>query len=142
MCLELQNKKLLSPLTVFHTWRCKFEGVGRDSGCGHEESHTMHDTKHSIYVTPPTRHPMWVSGQGVTLRDCHSLTFSFSELTPAFICTIYVITKIIYIHKRTTTGVVSIDNKNSFTYTLYSIHLSLSPFYFYYYNCTIKKLYI
>ena len=56
MCLELQNKKFLfwkrigggMPLTVFHTWRCRFEGVGRDSGCGHEESHLMHDTKHFI----------------------------------------------------------------------------------------------
>ena len=56
MCLELQNKKLLfwkrvrggTPLTVFHTWRCMFEGVGRDSGCGHEESHLMHNTKHFI----------------------------------------------------------------------------------------------
>ena len=24
------------------------EGVSRDLGCGHEESHLMHDTKHSI----------------------------------------------------------------------------------------------
>ena len=56
MCLEFQNKKLLflkrvrggTPLTVFHTWRCRFEGVDQDSGCGHEESHLMHDTKHSI----------------------------------------------------------------------------------------------
>ena len=29
-------------------------------------------------VTPPTRHSKWVSGEGVTLRDCDSLTFSFS----------------------------------------------------------------
>ena len=56
MCLELQNKKLLfwkrvrggMPLTVFHTWRCRCEGVGRDSGCGHEKSHIMYDTKQSI----------------------------------------------------------------------------------------------
>ena len=56
MCLEVQNKKLLfcqrvrggMPLTVFHTWRCMFEGVGRDSGCEHEESHLMHDTEHFI----------------------------------------------------------------------------------------------
>ena len=56
MCLELQNKKLLfwkrvrggTPLTVFHTWHCRFEGVSRDSGYGHEESHLMNDTKHSI----------------------------------------------------------------------------------------------
>ena len=53
MCL---NKKLLywkmvkggMPLTVFHTWHCRFEGVSRDSGCEHEESHLMHDTEHSI----------------------------------------------------------------------------------------------
>ena len=34
-------------------------------------------------VMPPTRHPMWVSSGGVTLRDCDrdwdSLTFSFSS---------------------------------------------------------------
>ena len=56
MCLEVQNKKLLlwkrvkggTPLTVFHTWRCRFEGVVRDSGCGNKESHLMHDTEHSI----------------------------------------------------------------------------------------------
>ena len=50
----------------------------------------------------PNPAPDGVSGEGVTLRDWDSLTFSFSELTPAFICTIYVITKI-----------------HSFTYTLY-----------------------
>ena len=56
MCLELQNKKLLfwkrfrdeTPLTVFHTWHCRCEIVGWDSGCGHEESHLMHDMEHSI----------------------------------------------------------------------------------------------
>ena len=56
MCLELQKKKLLfwkrvrggMPLTVFHTWCCRCEGVGRDSGSGHEESHLIHDTEHSI----------------------------------------------------------------------------------------------
>ena len=47
-------------------------------------------------VTPPTRHPMGVSSEGVTLRDWDSLTFSFLELTPAFICTISVITKILF----------------------------------------------
>ena len=35
-------------LDVFHTWRCRCEGVGRDLGCGHEDSHLMHETKHSI----------------------------------------------------------------------------------------------
>ena len=50
------------------------------------------------FVTPPTRHPKWMSSEGVTLRDCdsYSLTFSFSELTPAFICTNSVITKILF----------------------------------------------
>ena len=56
MCLELQNKKHLfwkrvrggMPLTVFHTWRCRCEGVSWDSGYGHEESHLKHDTEHSI----------------------------------------------------------------------------------------------
>ena len=33
---------------VFHTWRCRCEGVGRDSGCGHEESYLMHNTEHSL----------------------------------------------------------------------------------------------
>ena len=32
-------------MTGFHTWRCMCEGVGRDSGCGLEESHLMHDIK-------------------------------------------------------------------------------------------------
>ena len=31
-------------MTGFHTWHCKCQGVSRDSGCGHEESHLMHDT--------------------------------------------------------------------------------------------------
>ena len=26
----------------FHTWHSKYEGVGRDSGCGHVEAHLMH----------------------------------------------------------------------------------------------------
>ena len=32
-------------MTGFHTWHCGCEGVGRDSGYGHEESHLMHDTE-------------------------------------------------------------------------------------------------
>ena len=28
----------------FYTWHCRCEGVGLDLGCGHEESHLMHDT--------------------------------------------------------------------------------------------------
>ena len=56
MCLKVQNKRFLfwqrvrggTPLTVFHTWRYRFEGVGRDLGCEHEESHLMHDMEHSI----------------------------------------------------------------------------------------------
>ena len=101
-------------------------------------------------VTPPTRHPKWVSSGGVTLRDClwDSLTFSFSELTPAFICTNSVITKIIFIHKRTTTEVVSIVNKNSFTYI--HIHTTIVTFiifythileslYLYYYNSLLQN---
>ena len=35
-------------MTGFHTWRCRCEGVGRDSGCGHEKSHLMHDMEPSI----------------------------------------------------------------------------------------------
>ena len=32
------------PMIGFHTWHCRCKGVDRDSGCGHEESHLMHDT--------------------------------------------------------------------------------------------------
>ena len=49
-------------------------------------------------VTATTWHPKWVSSEGVTLRDCDSLTFSFSMLTPAFICIISKITKILFLH--------------------------------------------
>ena len=34
-----------TPMTCFHTWGCMYKGVGRDSGCEHEESHLMHDIK-------------------------------------------------------------------------------------------------
>ena len=34
-----------TPMTGFRTWRCMCEGVDRDSGCGHEKSHLMHDIK-------------------------------------------------------------------------------------------------
>ena len=33
-----------TPMTSFHTWHCRCEGVSRDSGYGHEKSHFMHDT--------------------------------------------------------------------------------------------------
>ena len=32
------------PMTGFHTGHGMCEGVSQDSGCGHEESHLMHDT--------------------------------------------------------------------------------------------------
>ena len=32
------------PIAGFHTWHCRCEEVSRDSGCGHEKSHLMHDT--------------------------------------------------------------------------------------------------
>ena len=53
-----------------------------------------------LVVTPPAQHPKWMLSGGVTLRDYDSLTFSFSELTPAFICTNSVIKKFFfaYIH--------------------------------------------
>ena len=39
------NKRMgETPMVGFHTWHCRCEGVSRDSGCGHEESHLMHDT--------------------------------------------------------------------------------------------------
>ena len=53
------------------------------------------DLKHASVVrarvTPPTRHPMGMSSESVTLHEWDSLTFSFLMLTPAFICTISVI---------------------------------------------------
>ena len=60
-------------------------------------------------MTPPTRHLKWMSSEGVTLRDCDwdSLTFSFSELTPAFKCTICVITKILFTYIHYTTTIVA-----------------------------------
>ena len=33
-----------TPMTDFHTWCCRCEGVGRDSSCEHDASHLMHDT--------------------------------------------------------------------------------------------------
>ena len=83
----------------------------------------------SVSVKPPTRHPKWVSSGGVTLRDCDSLTFSFSELTPAFICTISVIKKILsfYIYIIHTTIV---------TFIIFYTHI-LESLYLYYYNSTI-----
>ena len=36
-------------MTGFHTGISMCEGVGQDSGCGHEESHLMHDMIYSIY---------------------------------------------------------------------------------------------
>ena len=32
-------------MTGFHTWHCICEGVGQDSGYGHEKSHFIHDMK-------------------------------------------------------------------------------------------------
>ena len=34
--------------TGFHTWHCRCEGVSQDSSYGHEESHLIHDIKHSM----------------------------------------------------------------------------------------------
>ena len=39
---------LVLPVTVVTLGIGMCEGVGRDSGCGHEESHIMHDTEHFI----------------------------------------------------------------------------------------------
>ena len=64
-----------------------------------------------------------MSSGGVTLRDCDYLTFSFSELTLAFIRTISVITKILF------TYTLYIPPS---WHSLYSIHLYLIPF-----TCTI-----
>ena len=90
---------------------------------------TLEKIRDIAYVTPPTRHPMWVSSGGVTLRDCDcdSLTFSFSELTPAFICTNSVITKF-FLH-------IHYTYHNSGIYIFYT-HI-LESLYLYYYNFTI-----
>ena len=34
-----------TPMTGFHTWRRRCEGVGQDLGYGHEESHLINDMK-------------------------------------------------------------------------------------------------
>ena len=86
-----------------------------------------------IFYDAPDPAPDRVSGEGVTFRDWDSLTFSFSELTPAFICTIYVITKFflhIYIIHTTIVALIIF-----YTHKLESLYL-------YYYNFTITKLYI
>ena len=86
------------------------------------------------YCDAPNLAPDGVSSGGATLRDCDSLTFSFSELTPAFICTISVITKNLsfYIYIIHTTIVAFI---------IFYRHI-LESLYLYYYNFTITKLYI
>ena len=56
-------------------------------------------------VTPPTRHPKWMSSEGATLRDCDCLTFSFF-ITDT--CTSF----LNHMHHFYT-------NKILFTYTLY-----------------------
>ena len=35
-------------MTGFHTWHYICEGVGQDSGYGHEGSHLIHDMKYSM----------------------------------------------------------------------------------------------
>ena len=90
------------------------------------------DSCYSLIVTPPTRHPMGMSSEGVMLRDCDSLTFSFSLLTPvpvfSIICTISIITRFfLHIHIIHTTIVAFII---FFTRILESLYL-------YYYNFTI-----
>ena len=35
-------------MTGFHTWRSRCEGVDQDLSYGHEESHLIHDMKHSM----------------------------------------------------------------------------------------------
>ena len=87
-------------------------------------------------MTPPTRHPKWVSSGGVTFRDCDSycLTFSLSELTPvpvfSSIRTIYVITKIIstfmYIIHTTIVAFIIF-----YTHILESLLLVLLQFHYY-----------
>ena len=66
-----------------------------------------------------------MSSEGVTLRDCDSLTFSFSELTPAFICTISIITKILFYIYIIHTTIVS--------FIIFYTHI-LESLYLYYYN--------
>ena len=81
----------------------------------------------------PDPAPDGVSSGGVTLRDYDwdSLTFSFSELTPAFICTISVIKKILsfYIYIIHTTIVIFI---------IFYTHI-LESLYLYYYNSLLQN---
>ena len=44
----LENGHGWDALDGFSHLAFRFEGVSRDSGCGHEESHLMHDTEYSI----------------------------------------------------------------------------------------------
>ena len=59
-------------------------------------------------VTPPTRHPMWMSSEGATLRDCDSLTFSLSAFR---------VDTCIHMHNLC-------NNKNSFYIYTYTYHHS------------------
>ena len=38
-----------TPMAGFHISINMCEGVGQDSGCGHEESHLMHNMIYSLY---------------------------------------------------------------------------------------------
>ena len=56
--LSFKNKKILfekknshwvkTPMIGFHIWSRRCEGVGQDLGYGHEESHLIHEMKHSM----------------------------------------------------------------------------------------------
>ena len=89
----------------------------------------------SVPVTPPTRHPKWMSSEGATLRDCDSLTFSLSAFR-ADTC--------IHMHNLC-------NNKDSFYIYTYTYHHSGIHYILYTYTripllvflqFTITKLYI
>ena len=76
------------------------------------------------FVTPPTRHPKWVSSEGATLRDYDCLTFYFSSFR-ADTC--------IHMHNLC-------NNKNSFLY-IYVIHTTIVTFIIFYTHI-LESLYL
>ena len=87
------------------------------------------------FVTPPTRHLMGCRARVsrfVTVYDYDSLTFSFSEMTPAFICTISVIIKILLnIH-------IYIIHTTIVAFIIFYTHI-LESLYLYYYNSLLQN---
>ena len=43
-----------TPMTGFHTWRCRCGGVGPDSGYGHKKSYLGHEKSYLMHDTEPS----------------------------------------------------------------------------------------